>query len=314
MDITERDIKSSDSEKQTSASRYEEKQALSKLVKVLKREKPNVRIKGDKELCFITSLAVKKTGEIIVADWRNTRVKVFSPDWQLLSFLDLESLEVAYLAPEICLLDENRAILCMPGINRLHILDVANDRSVSLEKDINLKYRIWSIVPIDHDLVVTCGEFPNILKQATIDGDIKSTVADRDETGQKLFWNITRLSSFGANSEKIAVSDRNKKNVSIVSTNSGEIIHAFSTENKEPSEIAIDRKKHVYVSYRPTKEVYVFSEDLSMSTCLISNLELDPRAMTFSPHKDELLVTYGGESEACDFIDRFTLKIEDSAQ
>ena len=56
----------------------------------------------------------------------------------------------------------------------------------------------------------------------------------------------------------------------------------------------------------------MFSEDLLQSRCLVNNLEINPPAMAFSPHKDELLVTYGGEYDACDFIDRFTLQIEHS--
>ena len=54
-------------------------------VKATKKCEYEVRIKGDKEDCWITGMAVTKDGRILIADTENNKVKLFSPAMKFLS-------------------------------------------------------------------------------------------------------------------------------------------------------------------------------------------------------------------------------------
>lgn len=274
-------------------------------IKVIQRQQINASTNEDKLACFITGIAVRENGDILVVDWNNNKVKLFAPDVKMLSFLKLSSLKLVYWPCETCFVGEKTAIVCLSGTNRLHILKISETNSITLEKTISLTgTNIWSVTPYDLELVITCGIKPNVIKVLKMDGEVDWTI-ETDKKGQRLFENINSVSTLGKYSRKVVVADKVKASVSLVHVDRGEILYTCAVNDKIPNSVTVDqRNDHVYVYYKDTKEILVWSEDLSRSICLCNDLKREPAAITFDNQAGQLLVSY----ESCDTLDRMVMQ------
>ena len=270
-------------------------------IKVTERGKLNASIKGDKLACFITGIAIRENGDILAIDWNNNKVKLFSPDGNLLSFLELSSLKLTYWPCEICFVDDNTAIVCLSGTNRHHILKISDTNSITIERNISLSgtNKSWSVTPYDLELVVACGSKPDVINVLKMNGEVDWAV-EKDKQGQRLFENISCVATLGKYSRKVVVADKEKASVSLLHVDRGEILHTCTVDGRIPKKVTVDRNGHVYVYYNETKEIVVWSEDLSKSICLVGDLKREPTAIAFNQKNGELLISY----ESCDVVDR----------
>ena len=298
------DVASSGVERNSSTVVPQSKADLSE-IKVIKMDQLNASTKEDKLACFITGIATRENGDILVVDWNNNKVKLFAPDGKILSFLKLSSLKLVYWPCETCFVDENTAIVCLSGTNRLHILKIPETNSITLEKTISLPgTNIWSVTPYDLELVITCGSKPNAIKVLKMSGEVDWTI-EADRKGQQLFENISCVSTLGKHSRKVVVADKDKSSVSLLHVDRGEVLYTCAVSDKIPKSVTVDQRNgHVYVYYKETKEIVVWSEDLSRSICISDDLKREPAAITFNHQIGELLVSY----ESCDTIDRIVMQ------
>ena len=280
------------------------KESLSDM-KAVASEPLNTSIKEDKLVCFITGIAVRENGDILVVDWNNNRVKMFSKDGKLLSFCDLSSLKLAYWPCEVCLVDDTTAVVCLTGTNRLHILKILGDNSIKFEKNIKLtdNKTIRSVTPYDLELVLTCGTPSRVIHVLKQNGDIDWSV-DTNKKGEQLFGNINSIYTFGNHSRKVLVADKENESISLLHVDRGEILCSCTVKDKIPKKITADCNGHVYAHYNGTKEIVVWRENLTRSFSLVNDLKSEPMAIAFNSRNSELLVSY----ESCDTIDRIALQ------
>ena len=274
-------------------------------IQVTGRDQFNASTKEDKLACFITGIAIRENGDILVVDWNNNKVKLFAPDGKLISFLELSSLKLAYWPCEACFIDKNTAAVGVSGTKRIHILKFSKTSSIKLEDTIRLAdTNIWSVAPYDLELVVTCGSKPNAIKVLKMSGEVHWTI-EADKKGQGLFENISSISTLGKYSRKVIVADKVAANVSLLHVDRGEILNACSVKNMTPKSVTVDQRKgHVYVYYKETKTILVWSECLSTPKIICNDLKREPATIAFNHQSGELLVSY----ESCDTIDRIVLQ------
>lgn len=285
--------------KPTAGLHVQVKQDLTRL-KVVRREKLNVSIEEDKLACHITGIAVKSNGDVLVIDWSNDRVKLFSLNGKLLSFLDLASLKLAYWPSGLCFIDDETAVVCLTGTSRLHILKLSNKDELKLKGNINLGDKIWSVAPDDGGLVVACGPSHSIIKGVKLNGEVNWTI-ETDKHGQKLFVGINYVCTFGRYSRKVIVAEN--KVLSLLNADTEEILENCEVKEKYLKQIVADNMDYIYVSYS-TGDIDVWSENLSQSTCLLNDCKREPTALAYNSHEHGLCVSY----QNCDTVERLILQ------
>ena len=270
-------------------------------IQVTRRDQFNASTKEDKLACFITGIAIRENGDILVVDWNNNKVKLFASDGKLISFLELSSLKLAYWPCEACFIDGNTAVVAVSGTKRIHILKFSKTSSIKLEETIRLSdTNIWSVTPYDLELVVTCGSNPNAIKVLKMSGKV-----DSDKNGRKLFKDISSVSTLGKHSRKVVVADKDSAKIAILHVDRGGILHECGVPNMTPKSVTVDqRNRHVYVYYKENKAIWVWSECLYIAKVICNDLKREPATIAFNHQSGELLVSY----ESCDTIDRIVLQ------
>ena len=266
----------------------------------LKRiEQVNVKTAVDKCDCHITGVAVTKTGDILAVDSQNGKVKLLSSDGNLLSYLWL-----THWARDVCVLDETTAVANSPLKVQVDILDISNRLAIAERGTIPIRENVWGVTVCDENLAFICGYPPAIVRKITLEGKVLWSTYSTDRNGQKVFEKLDSITSHvGENGTAIYVTDRDKETITILSGVKGEILKVCPVTGKEPLGIAVDYLGHVYVCYSKTREIVVWSKDLTECSCLVSNCRSEPTAIVYHPEKQEMIASY----RYTDSLDRIIL-------
>ena len=268
-------------------------------VKATKQCGFNVKIKGDKEDCYIMGMAVTKDGRILMADTANKKVKLFSPDMKILS-----SVSVPDNPWDIAVISDSEAAATTTN-KSLVLLDISGFQ-LRIKTTIKVPYNIRGITKYNNKLAISSDSPTPSVKLIDLTGKVYWSVSS-DQQGQSLFsdpWYLTSHDE-GRSSTVIAI-DYGNHTLTLLNGETGEVITRRQLQWKMPTGIATDTAGNVYVCYRLTGEVSVLSGDLTEERILPSTrngLSGKPQAIVYDDKTHQLLISYGSN----DTVDSFKL-------
>ena len=295
----------------------------------------------------VGGLAATDNGKLLVGDWNNRTLKVFSQDSTLVSsvplsdwcydvtvteddiavvstgdktlhFLDISdpptssvqrSMQLGYTVTYDTVTEDDIAVVST-GDKTLHYLDISNPPSPSVQRPVTLGYIVRGITPYSDKLVVTTGTTTPSVRMIDRNGKEVWSVT-RGPDNQQLFDAPVFIVTSKINAtETVIVSDLEKNTLTLLNANNGSLLKIIDMKGKGPRGITVDNDGNIFVACDTTSEICVWSSDFTKSRTLISrkDLERTPYCIAYSRSTDTLYIGYYGE---CVYIERFQLSLAD---
>lgn len=260
----------------------------------------------DEATCIIDGFDVTGKGEILVVDRENKKIKVLSPDNQILSSLTLNSTPLC-----VNVINETTAATSTTD-QQLHILDISNLSSPNIKKSLTLGYWINCMTTYHGNLgIVEKWSKPPCVKMIDLNGhELLSVSAKQKEnflgmkTEGKLFKDPQSIGfKLIDGRATLMVSDWKRNKIIFLDANDGHVVKTLLDKDKFPYNLTADFDGNVYVTYRERQEICVWTTDLQHCKPILTDTELSavPSHIVYMNTTDELLVSY----ENSDVIDKF---------
>ena len=261
----------------------------------------NIISSKDNLIPKVSGLAVTDNGTLLVGDYINRTLKVFSQDNTLLSSVSLSA-----GCTDVTVTEDDIAVAGTHD-KKLHFLDISNPPSSSVQRLVSLDYYVWGITTYKDELVVTTYTTPPSVRMIDMNGKEVWSVS-RGPDDQQLFAGPYYIVTSKINdTETVIVSDWEKETLTLLNANNGSLLKIVDMKGKCPRGITMDNDGNIFVACG-TSEICVWSNDFTNSRTLISqkDLEIAPRYITYSRSTDKLYIGYNTN---CGYIERFQLSM-----
>ena len=251
-------------------------------------KKSSVDVKLDGHTATIPGMVVTSNGTLLLTDYINKKVKVFTSKGGFLSSLELSDKPHA-----IALINSTTAVLSTMN-RKLHFLNLSLPSVLSVHGSVSLIFNIYDLAVYNNKLIVTTWFETKGVKMLDLEGhEIWST--SLDSIGEQhlpyLAFVITRVIN---NTETVIVTDVNNDQIVFLDANNGKRIKTINETGRGPRGLAVDHDGNVYICYRTTSEISVWSPDFSRIRILLTNRQLQgkPLSIVYSRVTGELFISY----------------------
>ena len=248
----------------------------------------------------IWGLAVTSNGTLLLADNNNKTIKNVSPDTGVLSVL-----KMPYPPRTVTVLDSTTAVTSSYNKN-LYIIDISDPTALTIKKEIQLSFYVFDLAKYRSGLIVTCDTEHASTKLIDLSGKELWSIT-KDESGEDLFdWPVGVVLSEIDYEDTAVVIDYAMDTITLLSAENGRLMRVINVDEKQPFRITIDNDFNVYVVYKNSDEISVWSRDFKSNRILLSTKDLAwrPRAIVYSEVTDSLYISYAKSNK----IDCFRLK------
>ena len=255
----------------------------------------DVRLTDDNSDWWISGLAITKDGKVIMVDYNNEKVKLFSQGREFLS-----SVSVPDRPLDIAVVREDKAVVS--ASNKSLVILVIDGKQLRIDRRIQLSYDVRGVARFKDKLAVTSSRSVRLID---LSGKVYWSVSS-DQQGQPLFLRPVYVSSqYDEKMSNVIVTDDDNHTLTMLDGDTGEIITSCTVKGKRPRGVTTDRAGNVYVCYWDTNEVSVMTADLSQERTLLTEEDgRDPWAIVYDDATHGLVVSYG-----CGIVDQFTVKV-----
>ena len=264
----------------------------------------NITSPKDNRPPCVGGLAVTDNGTLLVGDFNNDTLKVFSQDSTLLSSVPLSD-----VCTDVTVTEDDIAVVST-GDKKLHFLDISDPPSASVQRSVTLGYNVWTVTPYKDNLVVTADTTPPSVRMIDRNGKEVWSVTKGPDNQQLFDTPYFIVTSKINDTETVIVSDCTKETLTLLNANNGSLLKIIDMKGKGHRDITVNNDGNIFVACYETKEICVWSNDFTKSRTLISqnNLEMIPRCIAYISSTDTLYISYFGY---CDYIERFQLSMAD---
>ena len=252
----------------------------------------------------VYGLAVTDNGTLLVGDFINKTLKVFSQDNTLLSSVPLSD-----FCNDVTVTEDDIAVVSTYD-QKLHFLNISDPSTASVQRSISLGYRVWGITPYKDKLVVTAVTTPLSVRMIDRNGKEVWSVTNGPDNQQLFDRPYFIVTSKINDTETVIVSDCRKEALTLLNANNGSLLKIIGMKGKIPLGITVDNDGNIFVACGKTNGICVWSNDFTKSRTLISgkDWEREPDYIACSRSTDTLYISYYG---VCDYIGRFQLSMAD---
>ena len=237
-----------------------------------------VKTKEDKECCNIAGIAITPSGQRLLVDNWNQKVKLFSQDMRILSSVTVPG---DYFPWDITVVNDREAVVTVG--QSLVFLEVT-DRQLRVKHTINLSFYAYGITYSKDKLIVT--DFTTIHAL-----DLRGT--ELWSVGQPLFQEAQYVFS-NSDGRWVAVTDYRKNTVTLLDVNNGAVITSTQLENQGdygPLGVSVDGADDIYVCAKPN--IVVLSGDLK-NEHVLGNLGGNViQTIAYDDKKHQLIISHG---------------------
>ena len=298
--------KCKDLHQRVSISESNETPPISKHLEELKATKwrsYSVRLPDDRKDCWITGIAILKDNILVITDFENRKVKMFS--------CGISSLCLRFRPWDIAVIREDQVAVSMSG-RQIALIDISSESRITLNNIVKLGFDVYGITSCGGKLIVT--SISSNITQSTPSVKLIDTLG-------KVYWSVPTTNKqvfkqpmyVGAlnhdSSPTVIVTDSGNSTVTLLNAETGEIAKRIRLPwSKEPQCVTTDDQNNVYLSYIGTNELVVMTDDLSAAQVLLSRrgiigrwfyegtskMELSgrPWAIAYDPQFQQLIVSY----------------------
>ena len=252
----------------------------------------------------VSGLVVTDNGTLLVGDWNNATLKVFSQDSTLVSSVPLSG-----VCNDVTVTEDDIAVVSTRD-KTLHFLDITNPPSSSVQRSVTLGYSAWCIATYKDKLVVTTHTTPHSVRMIDRNGKEVWSVTKGPDNQQLFDTPLYIVTSKINDTETVIVSVYRKNTLTLLNANNGSLMKIVDMIGKIPIGITVDSDGNIFVACSRTREICVWSNDFTKSRTLISRKDLEgtPNCIAYSRSTDTLYISYCGN---CDYIEIFQLSMAD---
>ena len=264
----------------------------------------NIRSPKDNNKPRVSGLAVTDNGSLLVVDWDNDTLKVFSQDTTLVS-----SVRLSDWCTGVTVTEDDTAVVSTRD-KKLHFLNISNSSAASVQRSVTLGYSACGIATYKDRLVVTACTTPHSVRMIDMNGKEVWSVTKGPDNQQFFVVPLYTVTSKINDTETVIVSDCWKETLTLLNANNGSLLKIVDMKGKWPLGITVDNDGNIFVACDTTSEICVWSNDFTKSRTLISgkDLEMTPGCIAYSSSTDTLYIGY---HTYCDYIERFQLSLAD---
>ena len=259
----------------------------------------NVRTHTDEDKCNISGITVTANGTILLVDYSNKSVKVFTDAGRCLSAVPFDSrcYDVAVASPKTAVVSSSD--------KKLHVLNISDPTCTSEHDSMALGYLIIGITPYKDKFIVTSWEEPKSVKMIDRNGQEVWSVS-KDPHEQLLFDKPLHAMAFEMiDRNAVVVSDWAKETLTLLDAGTGNLLKTVGLNSKQPFGLTVGTDGNIFVCYRGSREICVWSNDLSKSVTLLADQDIrsEPTDIAYNRNTNQLFISYYKTDE----IDRFQI-------
>lgn len=278
-------------------------------MKLIQKDTYCLKFPDDKKECKIDGIGITPDGAIIVGDRNNKKLKIYHPEKKQQCSLEFEHEPV-----DVAVIGDSKVIVTlMDGqnfTNELYVVDIKIPDKPTLKEKIKLGFKVGAISVHEDKLIVNCFDDPRSVKMIDRAGHVHWSTS-LDDKGEPLFAAPVRNACFVENKALVIfVADTWFTNHSITKLNgdTGEVIDVCKLTEPEYDVPGIthDASGNLFISYRQTHALAVWSSNLDRRKTLLTNTEgLGPRPNTlkYNDCTNELFVTFSFRSDRRNLVD-----------
>ena len=236
----------------------------------------NVKTKEDKKSCYIRGIAVTQSGQRLLVDQYNQKVKLFTQDMRFLS-----SVTVPGDSWDITMVNDREAVVT---VGRYLVFLEVTDRQLMVKRRIPLSFTSLGITYSKDKLIVTDSKTIHAL-------DLRGT--ELWSVGQSLFQDAWYVCS-NSDGRWVAVTVYSKNTITLLDVNNGAVITSTQLENGDGYSlegISVDNADNIYVCNAPN--ILVLSGDLKNEHVLCNMGNKNPQAIAYDDKKHQLIISHG---------------------
>ena len=258
-----------------------------------------IKTEHDSNNCKVEGMDLTSNGHLVLGDWKNKKVKVFSPTNRFLSCTTLPG------NPYDVLVLNDTTVMATTDEEKRYVIDISNPNDIYKDKQIPMGYCVTGMTACGNDMVVIRWNEPRCVKRIDMDGnEVWSTTTDKK--GQHLFKTPYSVTSVIIDGQLvIIVTDWGKETLIFLDARNGDFIKNVNLKGFGPRGLTVDADNNIYVCYTKTAEICAWSADMKQSRVILPSSRLleDPLDILYNDNTGELLVSYRSN----DTIDRFQL-------
>ena len=265
----------------------------------------NITSPKDNNKPRVKGLAITDNGTLLVGDYYNATLKVFSQDNTLLSSVPLSG-----RCRDVTVTEDDIAVVSTRD-KTLHYLDISDPPTTSVQRSVTLGYTVGGITTTHKDkLVVTTCTTPRSVRMIDMNGKEVWSVTKGPDNQQLFDTPLYIVTSKINDTETVIVTDCEKETITLLNANNGSLLKIVDMKGKCPHGITVDDDGNIFVACFKTGEICVWSSDFTKSRTLISRKDLkgEPECIAYISSTDTLYISY---NRACDYIERFQLSMAD---
>ena len=178
----------------------------------------NITSPKDNDQPWVGGLAVTDNGTLLVSNYNNATLKVFSQDSTLVSSVPLSD-----RCRDVTVTEDDIAVVST-GDKTLHFLNIPDPLSSSVQRSVTLGYSAWCIATYKEKLVVTTYTTPRSVRMIDMNGKEVWSVS-KGPDNQELFDAPRYIVTSKINdTETVIVSDWKKETLTLLNANNGSLL------------------------------------------------------------------------------------------
>ena len=237
----------------------------------------NVKIDEDDTVCCITGITITPSGQRLVVDNKNRKVKLFSPDMRFLS-----SVSVPERPWDITIVNDREAVVT---VGQSLVFLKVTDTQLRIKHTIKLSFYCYGTTHSNGKLFVTDSEKLHAL-------DLRGN--ELWSVGRSLFKSLfqyARYVSSNSDGRWIAVTDYDKRKITILDTNNGAVITSRQLNHCGWLKgVSVDMSDNIFVCTGPN--IVVLSSDLQNEHVLFNMGGGVPKAIAYDKMKHQLIISH----------------------
>ena len=263
-----------------------------------KLKRYNVKLPDDEEKSWITGMAITNDGRRLLVDRGNNKVKLFSQDMKLLSFLSLSD-----GLCDIAVLSEQEAVATTVNMSLVQMDISGSHMSINTITDAR------GISKYGEKLAVTSySPRPASVKLIDHTGRVFWSMST-DDQGQSIFSQPRYVTS-DIERSTVTVTDWGNNTLTVLNGDTGDVIQRRSEKVKNPRGVTTGPSGNIYVCYYNTREVAELTGDLAEERILLSQqdgLGDRPWSIAYDKSCGQLITSYDCISDSRNSVDVWKL-------